>query len=500
MFYFIPSLYEEGESWQESDPVWFRHKSTVCFDGFTNYLRMLERSDEEAVIFVPEYAPNLRHYLYRQGIRKTKVVSLFDKIQNITSGLEISNFNYRELDWPSGVEFVYNPFAILAYRHGERFARILHGIGGNIVRIEFYRENIMSKVVVFDERGFISRIDLYEKNGTLTEKRYFNDVGMLQLVEKKDGLVIRSNNGRKESYTNTSSLVRRSLKEYFNKYLTANDVVLVAADENKMKSIVRSFTNKKVILSCSSSRPFDYDWIHKNSNTINGIILDSDQYWDSMSGIFGRNVRVVPPINMSLSPSRSIQKTWQRIIFRIDGLSDDDIYFSIRTILEFISQHDNIYLTIFSHSDFDNRELLTSTITDAGEGLFTINFSDECDIEKKPKRYCIDFYAIKAEEELVRLVGDSRILIDLAANPNVFIQMIGLSLGVPQINTHYSGYVDNNTNGMIIASLGSELRNALVFYLLDIDHWNVSLADSIGKIRRFYDENIINTLEGIADD
>ncbi|KAF0521394.1 accessory Sec system protein Asp1 [Pediococcus pentosaceus] len=501
MFYFFPSDHNKTDSWEDRGPMWFENNGTLLFDEFFNYVRMFNKGKEESILFVPTYSPNLRHYLYRKNIKNIKVISLFDVMQNISSNLETFNFDYRKLNWPENTNFIYSSFAIFAYLFGDKFARILHGEDGNIVKIEFYRKNVVYKSAIFDDRGFISRIDAHDKEGSVYEKRFFNDIGNLQFVEKKNGSVILYNGEKKEDYyDDISALIRKSIKRYFHIHGSPNDVVVAAADMFYMKHIIRSTMDYKIILYCSSSRKFDYSWVLRNSHLINGVILDSNKYLDNMTDIFDRNVVLIPPVDTHLPSSKGIQKQYQRIALKIDDLTNNSLQLSIETILKLISRHDDVYLAIFTYTGF-NVSKLRNIIIDVGKGEFMLNSFDKQDDKKaETNKYSINYYSIKSELEAVSFLKESDLLIDIADSVDTPTQVIGLSLGMPQINTCFSGYVDDNVNGKIISSLGKELYDALSFYLFNIENRNISLVHSSNKIRKYYDRNIINILEGLINE
>ncbi|MDO7803142.1 accessory Sec system protein Asp1 [Pediococcus acidilactici] len=501
MFYFFPSLHNKTNSWEDRDPMWFENNSALLFDDFLSYVRMFSKGKEESILFIPTYSPNLRNYLYRKNIKNIKVISLFDVMQNISSNLETFNFDYRKLNWPKNTNFIYSPFAIFAYLFGDKFARILHGEDGNIIKIEFYRKNVVYKSAIFDDRGFISRIDAHDKEGSVYEKRFFNDIGDIQFVERKDGSVILYNGEKEEDYyDNISSLIRKSIKRYFHIYGSPNDVVVAAADMFYMKHIIRSTMDYKIILYCSSSRKFDYNWVIRNSHHINGIILDSNKYLDNMTDIFDRNVVLIPPLDIRLSYSKGIQKHYQRIALKIDDLTNSSLLLAVETIIKLVTQHDDVYLAIFTYNGF-NVSKLRNIIIDIGEGKFMLKYSDKQDDKKgETNKYCINYYNIQSELEVVSFLKESDLLIDIADSVDIPTQIIGLSLGIPQINTCFSGYVDNNINGKIISSLGKELYDAMSFYLFNIENRNTSLVHSSNKMRKYHDRNIINILEGLINE
>ena len=110
-------------------------------------------------------------------------------------------------------------------------------------------------------------------------------------------------------------------------------------------------------------------------------------------------------------------------------------------------------------------------------------------IKKVIKEITVVYFSDK--EELLSGLIYTRILIDLANQPDVLRQICGISIGIPMINVVDTGYVINHQNGRIIED-ESALESVLLYYLTGLRHWNESLVYSVAQLNRYTNGAIVN--------
>ena len=81
---------------------------------------------------------------------------------------------------------------------------------------------------------------------------------------------------------------------------------------------------------------------------------------------------------------------------------------------------------------------------------------------------------ITDELSLIQELDDTRLIIDLSEQPNLYTQIAGISAGIPQINLVGSDYVTHLQNGYILDSI-SDLPTAADYYLEGLKNWNPGL-------------------------
>ena len=127
------------------------------------------------------------------------------------------------------------------------------------------------------------------------------------------------------------------------------------------------------------------------------------------------------------------------------------------------------------------------------EGLETATGSEEDEEEKKRVRR-INYVTIHSDNDLIKLLKTIRLIVDLSTRPEIFLQVVGISTGIPQINRVESAYVDNGKNGLQIGQV-TELAGAMRYYLDGLNNWNRAKMYSVNKINNYTGEKIVKELE-----
>ena len=77
---------------------------------------------------------------------------------------------------------------------------------------------------------------------------------------------------------------------------------------------------------------------------------------------------------------------------------------------------------------------------------------------------------------------EQRVLVELRKQPELYLQIMGLSVGIPQIVRTGTQFVRHGKNGVILKEIG-QLPKALAYYLESLKNWNDAMVASyrIGK-------------------
>ncbi|MDY5602986.1 MAG: accessory Sec system glycosyltransferase Asp1, partial [Lactobacillus delbrueckii] len=117
--------------------------------------------------------------------------------------------------------------------------------------------------------------------------------------------------------------------------------------------------------------------------------------------------------------------------------------------------------------------------------------TDDDDEENRVRR--INYVTIHSDTDLIKILKPMRLIVDLSARPEIFLQVVGISTGIPQINLVESDYVDDGKNGLRIGSV-SDLGGALHYYLDGLSNWNRAKMYSVGKINSYTAARIVKEL------
>lgn len=161
MLYFIPAWYKKNK-WVENEQRWYIRREKSEFDETIKQITLFHRNVKLPYqILLLSFSPNLRHFLHRQGMYRASYWSCFDAIQQIHRS-KIAILSYKDIRWPQGVEFVYSPFAIVAFLRGQKYATINFGDDGNPISIVMYENNEICRKNYYDDRGFVGATAIYQ--------------------------------------------------------------------------------------------------------------------------------------------------------------------------------------------------------------------------------------------------------------------------------------------------------------------------------------------------
>ena len=95
-----------------------------------------------------------------------------------------------------------------------------------------------------------------------------------------------------------------------------------------------------------------------------------------------------------------------------------------------------------------------------------------------------DLQIINSDYELFKIINDTRLIIDLREEPDLFTQIAGISAGIPQINQIATEYVQSYKNGLVLADW-TELYQGLSYYLDQLKHWQEARMFAVQQIKKY---------------
>ena len=132
------------------------------------------------------------------------------------------------------------------------------------------------------------------------------------------------------------------------------------------------------------------------------------------------------------------------------------------------------------------------TVTDQELGENKIQ-DEELAVEAPEYRYTVkNFFH---ENDIIKELEQTRLIVDLNDEPNLYTQIAGISAGIPQVNRTKTEFVDHLKNGYIISKEG-ELEKALKYFLTALKPWNEALVYSVDKIQEYTGPRLIAKWEG----
>ncbi len=136
----------------------------------------------------------------------------------------------------------------------------------------------------------------------------------------------------------------------------------------------------------------------------------------------------------------------------------------MKQILDYMWQNKDVSLTLGVRSDKEEPAVEARKMI--GGLCSTLGFADM-------KRVEVVRYV--TETDLIRILEDTRLVVDVRDQPDLYLQIAGISAGIPQVNYRFTRYVEHQKDGFIIQNI-YHLTEGLEYYLTGLSHWNEALV------------------------
>lgn len=516
VFYFIPTWNQNHTDWELEFLEWYYTTRKMEFDDTVNQLTMFSRAKEKNKTIILEYAPMLRDFLQRQDLYDIDYYSIFDDVQD-TKVENVRPIDPFEFDWPKNAQFVYTPFAILVEVNGKSYAQIVSGNLGQLQRINFFEEGRTTKTYIFDDRGFLSSVVKFNDNEQFEEQIFFNLAGEWRFKRLSSEEVIINPifqvDFKQEKYTAMRELIEEKYNEFVQANITEDDVVVIASEKRHNQRILHAKKLGKVILSIFSQRlNIEQDFPNKEELAKVDVIVVDTQQNEKLVREKLETMKVsipvlqIPPFDSRLRLGQSQRIKELKIFVLVDKTPLDELEIVVNEISQSMYEDKkiNLILGAYSANQEANEKLdklkekildkigLTEEEIEAIETAENqIKSETDKELVKKAKFFRrITFYKIESESELIKELNFVRLIVDMGKDMNLYLQIAGISAGIPQINSTPSPYVENHKNGLIVPD-PLELKEAVDYYLVGLKHWNQALVYAAGKIVQYSSDNLI---------
>lgn len=514
MYYFVPSWYRRNRTWLSYDQIWFLNGGLIHFDfdDSINQIRMFKDEGEPVKILTLGYLPSIGNFLFRHNILDAESDNIFDYLQGIPNDQVIRNVNYMDFNWPKDCTFVYNSFNILVYRGDELYARIRMGITGNLIQIEFVHEGYKYRTMFFDWRGFLSSILNYDMEGRFESRVFLNPEGEEVFRNNKDDSVTIFPNAqgrfKKSRYDSITEMISEYLDKYFAENLQPDDAFIIAASRRHDQFLLEKLKGYKTAISYYGHRTnFDDPHVFETAKMASMVIADSDYTVNLMRENGVEHVMQLPPLDTNLSMGESDRERLLKVMFMAGGLPEEVIRLSLKQLFDVMEENKLVELNFADYAGFDQFGILNRLVQDelakretkyqyyflrADQSLPKEAEAENEDEEESLVRR-INYVTIHSDNELIKILKPMRLIVDLSKRPEIFLQVVGISTGIPQINLVKSDYVDDGKNGLRIGSI-DDLAGALRYYLNGLSNWNRAKMYSVNKISSYTAEKLVREL------
>ena len=527
MLHFIPAWYQQN-TWHENEQKWYVRRMHTEFDDTVKQIQLFHRNKVYPYqILLLSFSPNFRHFLHRQGVYHAPYWSCFDAIQEVKRKKAVL-LSFHNMKWPPHVEFVYTPFVVTALLKGEKYAQVEFGEDGNPIEIDIYREETLCRRNIYDDRGFVSCTVVYRdgqpvyqdylmENG-IWKLRCFQDDGHVEVNPNHSNyrLIYRD---REQSqaflalrYDSMEQVLREVLLSYLG--LTEDkDMFCAAMDERHADLLGDVLRDKKVILSFFGNR-YDCE-SHPQAAAMAAmagcVVTDSQENTERIKKSVGdclRKITDISPYDTRVDFGISQQLDVQKILVPVDGLEDDTFRALIGILGKYIEKNDYVRIHLFTREpDYDKEArileqvrlcLKSSGLSEKWGEIQSRGISENAldnmgDMEARfLVEQCVD------ELSVSKCMREQRILVDMRPVPALYLQILAISMGIPQIVCQKTQFINDGRNGLILRDI-AQLEKALEYYLDGLSNWNDAMVYSFELSKKYASDGLISKWKEVID-
>ncbi|PCF54396.1 accessory Sec system protein Asp1 [Staphylococcus delphini] len=509
MKYFIPSWYQSSRWWASTPVPYYQESKQTDFDDMHSLMKMHYNNQSQFQIIVLNYAPHLRTYLHRHDLYEASYWSLFDAIQGFTDQT-MHLCHFKDLSWPDETEFMYTPYMVRAITSESTYTHIHFSQDGYITWFEEFESQRKVRRFVMDDRGFISSIIDYDDKGDEKEQHYLTVDGDVILTENCiDHSVVVSekytDDFNQSQYAHMTEMIDEKFAEYDASKMNPSAPVIVVADERHNHLITRHLPFKRICFSVFqnrnpiptttmlSSMKLGKYWLVDRSSTEQRL----RQY--HTDNHLSNELMKITPFDAQSSPNKSSQLSETYIGLWLDSLDDQQLQSVMAIIVPFIKKDVKYRLQLLTRCekqalptwllalmDHENEQFNRTAVDQ--QGVAPLLESEQEQIKK------VDIVHVPFEKDMVEALLNMRVIVDLGAEPDLYLQISSIGSGIPQINQMHSEYVEDQENGMIIDHF-HELEGALDYFLTHLKNWNFAYATSLKLIDKYTYRNIVKQLD-----
>ena len=514
MYYFLPAWYRGDQSWDSREQVWY-YQHEHGFDDTTNQVRMFTSSGQAAALLVPVFFPNLRHFAYQQGIYEVPRLAVFDYLQGIPADLPVVNLDYHDFAWPADANYVYNPFTVTVFSKGQRYAQLSMGPEGNLIVMDLFKNDQRYRQLDFDDRGFVSRVSEYNEQQQLVRQAYLDHLGNEQFYVAADGqvhIVGGAHLARHQGiYPDLRSLITEQFTQFVQDQIQPADLVVAASDPFHDQMLGQVIPNDQLVMSYFGDRAALTEPAEAALAQQALLTIADSNYNQKRLEASGAKVLQLPPLDTRLSLGISNQERLLKIMLLIDGLSAAALRVVLEIIMKTMNENELIDLTLLTFRGGQRQAEIEALVAELDERLaltdqYTFNqveaaaaenqLADDLDAAREnARKRDIHFVTVSAEPQLIQAIHTTRLLIDLSPQPDVFLQIAGISAGIPEILRAESLYVEDGKNGRLLQNVTTDLAPAIHFYLDGLKNWNTALVHAANKIADYTSGRIVKRLQ-----
>ena len=212
-------------------------------------------------------------------------------------------------------------------------------------------------------------------------------------------------------------------------------------------------------------------------------------------------VRDISPFDTRLSLGCS-QRSWDlKVYLPVDGLEEPYLSKALEQIFRYMQTNSKTVLIVGTQRSGQELEalrrqfagrLVRLQMEELGEERTALPDDEDREPgEEKQKPPRIRFVTVRSESELIQVLEDIRLIVDVRDQPDLYLQISGISAGIPQVNYRFTRYVEHQKDGYIIPNI-DHVEEALDYYLTGLSHWNEALVYCVKKAQEYTGGSLVS--------
>lgn len=519
MLHFIPGWYADGK-WQEQEQYWHARRMHTEFDDTVKHVQLFHRNQIYPFqMLILSYVPNFRHFLHRQGVFHGKYWSCFDAIQKVKRR-KVALLSFHNLKWPAGTEFLYSMFVVDAVVNGEKYAKVEFGEDGNPIEVQMYQNGKVIRKNIYDDRGFLSSTVIFQDGNPLYQD-YLGEDGIWRIRCYLSDNHVEINQAdptfcleaedipfRKSTYGSMEQLIEEVLAAYVSRADRA-DIFCAAAHPLHLGLIKRVLSGKKLILSFFQDR-YPLSEQGKDDSLFYGVqqvISDSKGTMELLSRMFGKipPCTVIPPFDSRPDFGISQQLNTQKILVPVDGLEEERFHWLVKQLYVYLQENLNAQVHLFTRQaeyGIDQQILhqvkkwIFEIQSEDGESLPADAQGGQTTAQAIARRFfadqCVDELAVS------KCLREQRLIVDFRNVRDVYLRIIAISMGIPQIMLYPSEFMVPRENGLLLRD-PKQVNGALHYYLGELKNWNKAMVAAYELGKKYDTKHQVANWKGVTD-
>lgn len=499
MNYFIPAWHKQLIDWSYSTP-------TLEFDDTVSHLRILQDNGQPVGIALIDYQPQLTTKLNQLALFPNTVWSAFDFLQGVDT-LDSQVVDFRDLNWPAGALFDFTNFRIFVVVDGKKYATIIFDVQGKILEVNYAAGDNAGSQLLFDSRGFVSR----KRQGEVDT--YFDPCGNWRFKHNRQTDQVTVNQSlvkvANSHYDHLGDLLTEVVTTHFLTQVKKEDQLVVTVDNDALIDLHQTFATQHPIYSVSRWTPFDQAI---NDLTNERFIVDTSKTAEQLKQqvVTPRQLDVLPLFQSQFKLGHSQRVSEQRVAVFAEHMTDQELMTVLNKLYpRLLKDPGATALYLFSYSneqagmvgrvfaDFrkqhDGEFILSADEFDPGE--------NKLEAAEMPPLLKIKQQRLVSNADVLTALDKIRLLI-MWGQPDEFMSMAAVSVGIPILQNMASAELDNHHNGLLCHNW-DELVAGVAYYLDSLKNWNNSLVYNVKLLNKYSEANLLKRwqkyLEGDED-